>query len=256
MMHRIPQVVVFLLALVPSLIACNAHGAASAANRLKALLDLKPGEWRELPDTKMSSVFPPAEKTTWGVLGPAAVVRAWGGAAFDTKRNAFVFNGGGHTDYGGNEVYAFFLDELRWERLTEPSPMRKLDSHRWATTDDTPVSAHTYDGLEYLPNVDKIFRNGGSEWSSGNNYDRSAWLFDMSRRRWERGPTGGGEFVTSAFDPVRGTVYVLSRHAVDEYDPTRNQWIPRLSREASFTPNIGAIDPENRRLFSDTYPFR
>src|SRR5688572_32766184 len=104
MTYRSSHVLVCLLTLLSTLVACNAHGAANPAGRLKALLDLKPGEWRELPDTKMSSVFPPEQKTTWGVLGPSAVVRAWGGAAFDTKRNAFVFNGGGHTDYGGNEV--------------------------------------------------------------------------------------------------------------------------------------------------------
>jgi hypothetical protein len=230
-----------------------AQPGSGAAATLSRLLDLRPGEWRELPDTRMSSVFPRREETTWGAVGPVSVVLAWGGAAYDTKRNAFVFNGGGHADYGGNEVYAFFLEELRWRRLTEPSPMRQLESGQYVTTDGTPVSAHTYDGLEYLPNVDRVFRNGGSEWRDGKNYDRSAWLFDMSRRRWERKSIGGGGLPASAYDPVRGTVYVIGNSDVDEYDPTRDTWVRRVPRQGYFLAGIGAIDPLNRKLITNSY---
>lgn len=217
------------------------------------LIDLKPGHWRELPNTQMTDVFPPEEKTTWGVMGPVGVVVAWGGAAYDTKRNVFVFNGGGHADYGGNEVYGFFLEELKWRRLTEPSSMKKLDSGQYVTTDGTPVSAHTYDGLEYLPNVDRIFRNGGSEWRSGRNYDESAWLFDMGGKRWERKSSGGGGFVASAFNPVRGTVYVAGRNFVDEYDPTKDEWVRRVQREADARPIVAAVDPINRKMVTNSY---
>ena len=230
-----------------------AEPSSDTAARLVKLLDLKPGEWRELPDTKMNAAFPREDQTTWGVMGPQAVIMAWGGAAYDTKRNAFVFNGGGHTDYGGNEVYAFFLEELKWQRLTAPSKMKKLDSGQFVTTDNTPVSAHTYDGLEYLPNVDRIFRNGGSEWYGGNNFDRSAWLFDVSQKRWERKSSGGGGYVATAFDASRGTVYVVGNTYVDEYDPTRDLWARRLEREADFSPNVAALDPVNRRLVTNSY---
>ena len=224
-----------------------------ASSKLHELLGLKPGEWRELPDTRMNTVFPKAERTTWGGVGPSGVVIAWGGAAFDTKRNAFVFTGGGHADYGGNEVYAFFLEELRWRRLTEPSAMKKLDTGQYVTLDNTPVSAHTYDGLEYLPNVDRIFRNGGSEWLTGNNFDRSAWLFDMETRTWERRSEGGGGFPGTAFDPVRGSVYVVGRNYVDEYNPVRSEWIRRNPREPDFLQSVTALDPENRKIITDSF---
>jgi hypothetical protein len=32
---------------------------------------------------------------------------AWGGGAHDTKRDRLIVWGGGHGDYGGNELYAF-----------------------------------------------------------------------------------------------------------------------------------------------------
>ena len=227
--------------------------ATFASNKLHELLDLKPGEWRELPNTHMSAVFPKEGQTTWGNIGPVAVIVAWGGAAFDTKRNAFVFTGGGHADYGGNEVYAFFLEELRWRRLTEPSAMKKLDSGQFVTLDNTPVSAHTYDGLEYLPNVDRIFRNGGSEWRNGSNFDRSAWLFDMEALKWERKSAGGGGFPGTAFDPVRGSVYVVGRDYVDEYNPVRDEWIRRTAREPEFLCAVTALDPENRKIVTDSF---
>jgi hypothetical protein len=223
--------------------------APDAGAQLKKLRELRPGHWLELQGTNMSAVFPTREQTTWGVVGPASVIIAWGGAAFDTKRNAFVFNGGGHGDYGGNEVYAFMLDEMRWQRLTDPSPMRELERGKYETTDDTPISTHTYDGLEYLPNVDRVFRNGGAEWQRGTNYDRSVWLFDVGRRRWERKSVGSGGQLGTAYDPVRGTVYVVGRSYVDEYDPVRDTWTRRV-RTPDGSSHIIAIDPENRRLFN------
>lgn len=215
--------------------------------------DLRPGEWRELPGTVMSSVFPRRDQTTWGNVGPAAVVIAWGGAAYDSKRDIFIFNGGGHADYGGNEVYGFFLRELTWRRLTNPSAMRVLPSGQHVTLDGTPVSAHTYDGLEYLPSVDRIFRNGGAEWRGGGNSDRSAWLFDVEARRWIRGSAGGGGYPVTAYSPKRGTVYVVRHDAVDEYDPRHDRWIPRVSQQADFLPGVGALDADQAKLITDSY---
>jgi hypothetical protein len=237
-------------ALATLLVGSSAARAADdgAAARLKDLLDMRPGEWRELPNTRMDAVFPKRDETTWGVQGPGMVVLSRGGAAYDTRRNAFVFNGGGSTAYGGNEVYAFFLEALNWQRLTQPSPMRRLESRQYVTTDGTPVSAQTYGGLAYLPNVDRIFRNGGGEFGTGKNYDRSAWLFDMGERRWERKSAGGGGNVVTAYDRVRQTLYVIGPSYVDEYDAARDVWKRRQSARVRIVSGVGAIDPQNRRL--------
>ena len=152
--------------------AMAAHSGGGSVVKANDLLDLRPGEWREPADTKMSAVFPHEDKTTWGVIGPKAVVIAWEGAAYHTKRNAFVFNGGGHSDYGGNEVYAFFVDEMKWHRLTEPGRADENDTGQYVTTDNTPVSAHTYDGLEYLPNVDRVFRKLAEQMAKQQRYRR------------------------------------------------------------------------------------
>ena len=238
----------FVFALLVGVVGWQGAQSASAD-----IADLRPGEWRELPFTEMRSIFPSRDKTTWGNVGPAAVVMAWGGAAYDSKRDIFIFNGGGHADYGGNEVYGFFLRELTWRRLTDPSPIRMLPSGQYVTLDDTPISAHTYDGLEYLPNVDRIFRNGGAEWRSGRNLDRSAWLFDVEARRWARRSAGGGGYPATAYNPKRGTVYVVRQDGVDEYDPRHDRWIPRLSQQADFLPGVGALDADRAKLITDSY---
>jgi len=84
-------------------------------------LDSAPaGRWYQFPSSRLDAVAP-------SPLPPgyiAAVMVAWSGGVFDTDRDRLVVWGGGHSDYGGNEVYAFgplSSDTPRWERLTDPS---------------------------------------------------------------------------------------------------------------------------------------
>ena len=92
-----------------------------------------------------------------------------GGNLFDCTTK-LEKQGGGHTDYGGNEVYEFDLKNGRWKRLTNPSPLSFL----YQTPRDTmpnraarycwgpdmlhaPGSAHTYDGLQFSKKTRTIF---------------------------------------------------------------------------------------------------
>ena len=103
------------------------------------------------------------------VVGPRAVLQAWNGAAFDEEGLLLYFMGGGHADYGGNEVYEFDLKTGRWARLTDPSPLSFL--YRWREKTQTeaarycwapdmrrvPGAAHTYDGLQFSRKTRTIF---------------------------------------------------------------------------------------------------
>ena len=51
----------------------------------------------------------------------AAVVSAWSGGAYDESRDRMVIFGGGHADSWYNNVFAFDLLEMKWQRLTEMS---------------------------------------------------------------------------------------------------------------------------------------
>lgn len=207
-------------------------GGADPLEKARAIVAaMKPGTWRELPNTRMQEVFPKREgHPAWGVMGPRAVTVAWGGAAFDTKRNIFVVTGGGHTDYGGNEVYEFSLETMQWTRTTEPSPLRQsagpVGTFEVADGTEAPVSSHTYDGLLYLPNVDRVFKFGGSYYRVGWPYDPHAYLYSTETKTWQRrsaAPTGSLE-VSSAYDPRTGEALVGTAKGVWAYDPVHDRW--------------------------------
>ncbi len=104
--------------------------------------------------------------------GPQSVLLTWNSAALDPKRRLMYFTGGGHRDYGGNEVYRFDLNKGQWRRLTDPSILDRLfiandvDARadkpwrRLCWMPDTlivPASAHTYDGLLFSKRTDTLF---------------------------------------------------------------------------------------------------
>ncbi len=90
----------------------------------RAKLEKQGGGWCKIRlsggHPSISSVWPPdLDRRTRMVVGPRAVLIAWNGAAFDEESLFFYFMGGGHADYGGNEVYEFDLKTERWARLTD-----------------------------------------------------------------------------------------------------------------------------------------
>lgn len=235
-------------------IASNAQAALSLAEIVESMEE---GEWRELPDTSVESVMPNRnEHPHWGRQGPRAVTRSWSGAAFDTKRNQLIMKGGGHGAYGGNEVYVFDLEDMTWERATDPSPHepdpefsdRRSPEQYYRTTDDTPVSRHTYDGLLYLPNIDKTLLWGGSLYSVGNSYDAHAWMFDSETREWSRGGEANRTRiqVATGYDPETGHALVEYGYGAYLYDPEADEWSVLSSGNNLMHGHVGAVDPENR----------
>ena len=140
----------------------------------KTKLEKQGGGWCEIrlpgKHPSISSVWPRnLDDRTFMVMGPRAVLDAWNGAAFDEKNLLLYFMGGGHADYGGNEVYEFDLKAGRWNRLTNPSPLSFLYQIHESTSTKTvrycwapdmrrvPGSTHTYDGLQFSKKTKTIF---------------------------------------------------------------------------------------------------
>lgn len=141
------------------------------------LLKSQDGGWCEIragdQRPSISSVWPDSlDKKTRMVVGPKAILIAWNSAAFDSKRLKLYFMGGGHSDYGGNEVYEFDLNSGQWTRLTKPSNLEYLyvwsDYNKRKTkpwrrlcwmpnTNQTPGSSHTYDGLVFSHKTETVF---------------------------------------------------------------------------------------------------
>lgn len=99
----------------------------------------------------------------WGVIGPKAVFLAWNSSAFDAANNKIYFFGGGHTDYGGNEVYQFDVEQKSWARLTDPAPLviaephAELPEHSVYLPESTPLVPHTYDGMLWNPATQSLW---------------------------------------------------------------------------------------------------
>ena len=140
----------------------------------KFKLEKQGGGWCEIrlqgKHPSISSVWPTnLDDKTHMISGPGSVLMAWNGAAFDKKNLILYFMGGGHADYGGNEVYEFDLKTGRWNRLTNPSPLSFLYQIRKATSTKTarycwapdmrrvPGSTHIYDGLQFSKKTKTIF---------------------------------------------------------------------------------------------------
>ena len=217
--------------------------------------DLKPGEWYECPNSKINAVLP--DPIPPGSYGPKSITHAWNSAAYDTKRDRYIITGGGHNDYGGNEIYAFDMNTLKWSRIWGPSPdIPPIQGPCNETySDGNPRSRHTYDGLEYLPNVDKFWVHGGSLYCGGGAASLGTWTFDFDTLEWSRAANG---YQTreleevSAYDPVTGKVYAAgpaSAQKLSEYDPVADGWTMRGDSSINYGQSA-VIDPVRRKFIS------
>src|SRR5581483_9270914 len=164
----------------------------AAVNATAGPLDtLAVGHWYQFPSSQMQTVAPnPAPSGS-----VAAVMNAWSGGVYDTDRDQLVVWGGGHTDYAGNEVYAFgpLGGTPTWRRLTNPSNPPADSTPRGS--DGRPVSRHTYNLLAYMPApYNKMVSCAiGSQYSngySGGAVDFYNFTIDgMSGQPWSAGPT-------------------------------------------------------------------
>ena len=190
--------------------------------------------WLEIPNTKMRMVAPREGEFpgTWGVCGPRSVIDCWSGAALDTKRSQLLVFGGGHADYGGNELYSFDIPKLKWARLTDPFINPKADNSD-ENPDGTPQSRHTYGGLAYLSHSDRFFALGGSVYRSGNAVCTRPWSFDLSNSKWARAagkaPFNPGYDCTCAYDPLTKTLWYCNYDggtwaSIWSYDSATDTW--------------------------------
>jgi len=213
---------------------CAASEPASPPSSSRDLLDkvnnAPVNSWIEVPSSALMRVAPKQDQfpKTWSVCGPSSVVMAWSGAALDTKRERLVVWGGGHADYHGNELYAFDVKKLAWERLTDPFPNPVKDQE--VNPDGTPNSRHTYGGLAYLAHADRFFGLGGSLAGVGFAKCDRTWTYDFDAKKWEdRQPAGklpgGGFCLGCAYDPISKKLFFGSEHkGLFAYDFDRNTW--------------------------------
>lgn len=217
--------------------------------------NLAPGTWCEVPNSHMRDVaypWPAGVTYTVNGVGVEGVIDLWNSGAYDTIRDRLVVWGGGHNGYGGNEIYAFDVNQLKWQRIIDPSLQLQPNGSAYYS-DGTPAAQHTYGGMQYLQSVDRLLIFPGNGYWGSVSGGSEVNAFDFNAKQWERKADANGfSYSTSAYDPVTGHAWVQSNAGscyISEYDPVNNTWTQRSSSLGCYDYyTTMAIDPVRRRL--------
>lgn len=195
------------------------------------------GQWGTLPDsTWYSSGAVWAGTFPGGSTGVRSVFTAWCGGVLNTvgiyRGGSFVPGsfmvvfGGGHGDYGGNELYAYGpldSDAPTWSRITDPTLPAPNNVAR--TAEGYPVSRHTYDTLQFVPGLNQMICAGTpGYYSLGFGFDTvDAFDFDVNPAvsnpwlnydaGWNDGSAGGASSIngTTGYDPLTNKIWNLGQ---------------------------------------------
>ena len=187
----------------------TAHGRGTASTVPAWLSGITAGTWGSLPNSTLS-----ASGVGWAGTNPGGsgnyqnIVTSWGGGVLNTVGcyydSAFhsgtfmVIWGGGHSDYAGNEVYAYGpmeSDSAVWHRLTDPTIPAVNNANRDGSA---PVSRHTYDSLQYIPAQNKMLSMGvGGRYSAGGD-GLAADTFNFADNTWAANDSGYAASVGSS----------------------------------------------------------
>jgi hypothetical protein len=114
------------------------------------------GEWEEY-GTPLTTVLPTQAElgaTLWSQIkgqGAGALLGQWTSAMFDPGRREICTTGGGHADYGGNEVYCWNVDTGAVARVTPVLPLTVTEpGYNQLWPEYGPPAQHTYDGFVFM----------------------------------------------------------------------------------------------------------
>lgn len=245
---------------------CDANDP-SLGDAERALVEMPADSWWSAPNTPFGPVCDtPEHAPLHGNSGCNSVITAWGGGAWDPDRGQMLLFGGGHGDYWGNEVYGFDVATMSWKILVEASPGMTADDLNEDPLDDgTPVSRHTYDGLQYLTGPHRFFSFGGS--MAANGFATTVtWTLDVDSGAWQNMEPGGdgtpfnganGTFwMGTAYDEATNRVFYKSEAGFGIYDVAANTWTrvldggyPPLYPDFSQSRYRRGVVDSKRRLF-------
>jgi len=186
--------------------------------------------WHAIANTSLQSVCP---ANGFGGSGYGFsdncpnVTAAWNSGAWDSLRNRLYVWGGGHADYAGNELYAIDLDNGSRTRLTDPSVPVAGSCVEGLTNPTAPNSRHTYGGLTYDENADRVIVVSGSLACATANSSIGIWAYNPTANTWQNMGTFASltsgftandiEGTTIAYDSVSASVWIDTRIALFQY---------------------------------------
>ncbi len=233
----------------------SARAAENAVDRLPARC------WFEAPDSHLMKVavkWPAGVTYTANGIGVRGVTSCWSGGAYDTKRDRLLVWGGGHFAYGGNEIYAFDVNALKWSVAGPPRLKVEKGYPNGAEkySDGTPRACHTYNYIQYVPAIDRFMSFGTAANFPASKGGNTTWAYDFEQKKWEeKGKAiayGIGAY--SAVDPVTGFAYVRGNGrgiCLARWEPLTGKWTNLTGRVNDKTDynKTAAIDPVGRRFF-------
>lgn len=225
----------------------NMPGGDEIWQKLRPLLP-EPGNFAVIPGSELRSVLVHDGEFDFCAQikchRSAAVIGAWNGGAFDLGRGEFRVHGGGHSDYGGNEVYVFDFSSLTWKRETNPQALTgpfQRDANGDGVPDSCPTPAagppatHTYQGFLYVPKIDRYWLFGTVGYCSSGMGSPTAWQYDASTKTWTAMPELAqfAKFARAVVDPNSGDVLIHGgRRAVwREIDPVTRQSVRSFDQD-------------------------
>jgi hypothetical protein len=222
--------------------------------------------WTNLTNTKLQDACPAdffgGQPYEFSYYCPG-VIRAWSGGVADTLRNRLIVWGGGHMNYFGNEMYSLNLssDPPSLTRLTDPSPINTdLSNCTAALSDGKPNARETYNGLVYMPHVDRMFVFAGALACGNGETATDTWTLDMNTLEWQRmDPVAGSpvpadllgnEWSVADYDPNSRTVLLAWTDMLWRYTYETNSYDLLAQYGDAHVPytSTGVIDPK-RQLF-------
>lgn len=194
---------------------------------------------------------------------------AYSGGVYDSVNHQFLVFGGGHWDGSRNDVLAFDIATATWSAISETDTS---GDHNCGNVDEStpgmllssmrPASRHTYDQVEFLPDVGRMLVWSGPTYSgiwecSGQTLPADTWLFDPMDGSWEYrnvagAPQPAGESHCGGYDVESGTYYAIQPGAMWSYDVASDTW---SGVEASGSPESPAnsrvvtVDTRRRQLW-------
>ncbi len=182
------------------------------------------------PDSVQSTL------TSYSGLGnPVNLIRAWcGGCLSDIGGHPYlVIHGGGHGDYGGNEVLKFGpLDSNTpaWSVVSNPTPDAQVIAEAAYNSDGKPNVSHTRSLLAALGG--RMYRAGQpGVWITATPHNTNDSV-NLSTGTWASAGThadvsfGSGIRGSLTSDPIRGVLWYVSDQIARlyKYDPVSNTW--------------------------------
>ena len=217
--------------------------------------DISPGHWYRVANSDLEQKNPcPSDNCSWSSSGFKGIMLAWSGGAFDTSRDRLLIFGGGHGDYSGNDAYAFDVDTREWVVLREPSANVGGTESSGLYPDGTPRSRHTYNSLEYSPELDSMLVVGAPGTApQSTTGDSMVHLLSMDGSpQWSRAqnvPANGSRFGVTVRDPDTGYIWYQASGSgqLARFNPANNSWQTYGSRPMNIYAS-GAYDPVRKQM--------